>query len=1030
MSHPVQSRQKHQIMNTSHRPATSRRSVPLLFLSISWLGGVSSLGAQVVAGSPGDPQRLDRFVVTGSYLPASAEMNASPVVTLERGAIEQAGATDVLRLLKTLTPAFSGSGNVGNEVNLQGFGESYVALRNLTTLVLVNGRRLGNSPFSSNNSSATIPAVDLNTIPMGMIERVEVLKDSASTIYGSDAVGGVINVILRKNYTGLEFGGRYGSDRDGDFTTKEAWVIGGVSRPGISLTVGAQYFENTKLLSTQRKVAVLDPAELVALGQNPAVLAAHISPTFAGRAGNFIIAGSPLAQGATGYNANIKSLPAKTNPNAAPQTMEQLVAAGYYLPINSTPLSRAAGGTASILNTALYGFAIVLPTERRQGFVSLSNEIFGKHLELFGDYLFSKTLNGGSDLAPSIMPQVAPLRIPANNPYNLFGVPIGAGGAPNAPGLRTRFDEMGARSSDNEVDMHRVVLGFRGQIGDRWNWELAGNYVKADGSQVFYGGASGLVLMQLLVPQLNAAGTGYTYDSQGRPLSVYARDGRNVPVFDFFGVAGANAPETLDALRTNLYRSARVEQRSLDFRATGKILSLPAGELSVAFGGEAREEETSSSADSLFNAGLAVGYIPLNNLPAGERRTRAAFVEAGIPIASPKNALPLARRLDFTAAVRHERISPGGNANTPKFGVRWLPLDDQLLVRATYAKGFIAPSIFALYGPAQGATATIAMPEGNGQTGAGGATGRTVSGQFIAQISELSNPALTAAKSESYTIGLAYSPKQIKGLNFSADYYRLEQDKVGGFDYTYIVGDLNARGAGSPYAANFRFVDGTQLASNATNQVTSTNAGTLRVVYNPLGDLWTDGLDLAANYTMATQGAGTFSFGTDANVIFNFKARANPAAPYLQYARVFTEAINGKGNPQGVLPGYVGRAHVTHSWRSLRTHARFNYVPSVSAPGTSFGERPGTPNILRANLQAYTIPSYQTVDLAVTYTLPDFGQRWARRFSITAGANNVLDEDPPFVPGAGSGNGSESNTVKSTYDIIGRFFFVELRKQF
>ena len=986
--------------------------------------------AQLSSPAATIPQSLDRVVVTGSYLPTAIEVNASPIFTIDRAAIEGSGATDTLRLLKSLTPLFSGSGNVGNEVNLQGSGESYVALRNLPTLVLMNGRRLGNSPFSSNSSAATIPTVDLNTIPLGMIERVEILKDSASTIYGSDAVGGVINLILRKNYDGLEIGGRYGTDREGDYTTKEAWLVGGVTRPGGSLTVGAQRFENTKLLSTQRKIAMLDPVDLVALGQNPAVLAAHVSSSYAGRNGNFIIAGSPLAVGAPGYNANIRSLPAKTNPTAAPQTIEQLVAAGYYLPINTTPLSRAAGGSATILNTALYGFAIVLPTDRRQAFVSASKEIFGKKLEIFGDYVFSKTINGGSDLAPSPIPAVAPLRIPANNPFNLFGVAIGAGGAPNAPGLRTRLDEIGSRSSDNVVDMHRAVVGLRGQINDRWNWETGYNYVTADGSQTFFGGANGQVMFQVLTPQLNSAGTGYVYDSQGRPLSVYVHNGHNVPVFDFFGIAGVNAPETLDALRTTLHRDASLEQRSLDFRATGRLFELPAGDLSLAVGGEWRREEISSSADPLFNAGLAIGYIPLNNLPKGERRTRAAFVEAGIPLTSPKKAVPFMRRADLTVALRYEHISPGGNASTPKFGFRWLPFDDQLVLRATYAEGFVAPSIFALFGPAQGAVPTLSLPEGNGQTGAGGATGRIVNGQFIAQTAELSNPALTAAKSESRTFGVVYSPKKIKGLNLSADYYHIEQDKVGGLDYTFIVSDLNARGAASVYAPNFRFVDGSVLVTNAPNQVTSSNAGVLRVVYNPIGDIWTDGLDLAASHTHATQGLGTITVGVDANVLFNFKARATPASPYLQYARAFTETLNGKGNPQGVQPGYVLRAHLNHTYRSFNTSLRFSYLPSVSAPGTAFGERSGTPNVLRANLQPYAIRSYRTVDIAVTYRLPDFERKWAKKLSLTAGANNLFDEDPPFVPGAGSGVGSESNTVKSTYDIIGRFFFVELKKEF
>src|SRR4051812_46154386 len=193
------------------------------------------------------PQKLEAFTVTGSYLPDSSEVKASPILTIERADIGQSGTTDTLRLLKDLAPVFTGNGNTGNEVDNGGFGESYVALRNLPTLVLMNGRRLANSPFSSNNSAATTPGVDLNTIPMGMIERVEILKDSASTIYGSDAIGGVINIILRKNYNGAEFGTRYGSDRHGDYRPKEAWMTAGVAKPGASLVVGAQYFENTSL---------------------------------------------------------------------------------------------------------------------------------------------------------------------------------------------------------------------------------------------------------------------------------------------------------------------------------------------------------------------------------------------------------------------------------------------------------------------------------------------------------------------------------------------------------------------------------------------------------------------------------------------------------------------------------------------------------------------------------------------------------------------------------------------------------------
>ena len=146
--------------------------------------------------------QMEKFVVTGSYLPVSQTVTASPVVTIESSDIGQAGATDPLSLLRELTPFFAGSGNQGTEANNGAAGESYVALRNLTTLVLVDGQRITGSPFQS----GTI--VDLNTIPTAMIDRIEILKDGASTVYGTDAIGGVINIILKKNYNGFEAGTR------------------------------------------------------------------------------------------------------------------------------------------------------------------------------------------------------------------------------------------------------------------------------------------------------------------------------------------------------------------------------------------------------------------------------------------------------------------------------------------------------------------------------------------------------------------------------------------------------------------------------------------------------------------------------------------------------------------------------------------------------------------------------------------------------------------------------------------------------
>ncbi len=428
--------------------------------------GVTASAQQAAASTTtnDEPQKLEAFTVTGSYLPLTAEVSASPVVVIERSKIGASGATDALRLLKSLTPLFQGNGNVGQELNNGGSGRTFLALRNLTTLVLMNGRRTATS--------------DLSNIPVAMIERVEILKDSASTIYGSDAIGGVVNFILRKNYNGFEMGARMSSDPRGDYKTRETWLMGGVSMPGASLTVGASYFENTQLGTTKRPLTTLSIEGLAALGSDPANPPNYFSPSYFGRVNNDFLAGNPLLAGKPGFNAAINTTPGRATPNDAPKTLAQLEAAGIYVPI----LIDNGGSftTTNLLNTSLFDNALVLPTRREQFVANGYKELFGKNLEVFGDFLYSNTINNGQVLAPSPLAALASntLTIPANNPFNVFGVTLGVGQAGGAPNPRQRLVELGKRFNDLEFFATRTVAGFRGEISDKLSWESAFTYFK------------------------------------------------------------------------------------------------------------------------------------------------------------------------------------------------------------------------------------------------------------------------------------------------------------------------------------------------------------------------------------------------------------------------------------------------------------------------------------------------------------------------------------------------------------------------
>jgi iron complex outermembrane receptor protein len=980
------------------------------------------------ADTPDTPVKLERYEVTGSYLPVAASVTASPMVTIESSQIGQTGATDPLRLLRQLTPFFAGSGNVGTEANNGQAGESNVALRNLTTLVLINGQRITGSPFQN------LQLVDLNTIPTAMIDRVEILKDGASTVYGTDAIGGVVNVILKKNYNGFETGARFGSTKNGDFKTREGYVIGGASGDGYSLTVGAQHFENTPLLTTSRPLTTLTPADEKLMGFLPT--SSVFSGTYPGRIKSDVLAGSTLiAVGAPGFNAAITNPGMKSSPSDAPKTLADLEAAGIYIPVSSTPAGQAAG-SATALNTTLFGIPITVNTKRNQFVGNGSKELFGKNLEVFGDFLYAQTTNGGSGLAPSPVAGVGPaggntLFIPANNPYNVFNVDF-----PGPLAARTRLVELGKRMSINETNTWRIVLGLKGEINDQYSWEMVYNYSRASQLQRILGGGNGSAMNAAMVPLLDANG-GYVYNAAGKPLSTLTDSlGANLPVYNFFALPGFNDPQTLSAIRTTLFQSGDSDLRNFQFRVMGKPFELPAGDMTFALGVESRSEELTGSVDALFASGLALGFNPANTFTGGSRSSRGAFLEVGVPVTSAKQTIVGFHTLDLEIADRYEKIQPGGNANSPKLGIRWLPVDDTLTFRGTYADGFIAPSIVNLYGPAVGNSPTISILEGDGSAGPGGSKSNKTTVQVTSN--ELSNPNLPSSKSKSYTAGVVWSPKFAKGLSFSADYYRIKQDKVGILDYSAIATDLNAKGSGSVYASGFLFANNETLTTTAPNQVNSTNFGSISVAHNPAGDQWTDGLDLSVDYRFNSEGLGRFDVGANANILFNYKFRATSSDPYLQFARNYTDQSNGVGGNNGLLPGYIIKPYISNSYGPFATSLFFTYIPRTTTTGGMFpyqhGEiNPDTgllyTNTDRVDGKPYKIPSYFTVDLAISYSLPNFGKQWARNATLTVGANNLLGKKPPYVPVDGNPPG-ENNTVESTYDIIGRFFFVELKKAF
>jgi iron complex outermembrane receptor protein len=942
------------------------------------------------------------------------------VQTLSSTDISEAGTSDSLLTLKKLVPGFTGGnnylGSANNNVNIgpgfQGFtGQSYVQLRNLPTLVLIDGQRVVTTALSG------AQAVDLNSIPLSMIERIEVLKDGASAIYGSDAIGGVVNVITKKDYNGFEIGGRVGfptqDGKDNDGLQYQAYIVGGASTENARVVVGAQVFEQNALLTTDRSTASLGPAQLEAAGIVPAV--AYLSPSFPGKVqdggGAWILAGSPFAQGRAGYNPALNT-PPKFGTNqfttvAAYNTFA--IANGYVDPTGNGQGPYLPFDTSTLLNTTQFGTTSQLEQDRRQFWANFERDLFGDHLTVYSRFLYSDNSASGQ-LAPS--PVIAlynpaagyQIAVPGDNPYNPFGIDLGANGS-NSPRIRSRFVDSGNRIFDTFQDTYQWVGGLKGKITPDYSYDTSFDYSHSREEQQTRNAINGAALNSALIP------TGQV-DAQGRPLSqLVDAAGNNVPVYNIFaggltpGVSG-NAPETIDLLRSTLFTWGQSELWNAQGVFNGTPLDLPGGKLAFAAGGQFIHEDLQLQVDGLSQQGLVPGLNPQQSFHGGSRETGAGFVEVNIPVFSKDMHIPVFYDLEITAAGRYQSFDPGGSAAVPKVAVRWQPVDEEFTIRGGYNQGFIAPSIWNLFGPDFANNPSISTPGGSGQV----------------TTTTRANPNLQPQNSEQFNVGVVISPKPIKNLTISADYYNVNLNNVPVADAQGAANSLNALGSASPFAPGFTFFDGTTLTTTAPNQVNPNNWGNLIIPWSGAGAERVQGIDFAGDYVLPLDPSiGKITLDAVANLTLSHEIATGAGRPYFDYVGNFTAS-------QGLIPNFTINTSLTYQYQGLTFVTMANYIPQTLDQGNIFPEYGGTTHGLTVNGGVWTIPAYFTIDMQLSYEFGKGkveGRCWYDGSKFTVGCQNITDEKPPLIPDA-----IEDNTDKNNYSIVGRFVYFEVSKKF
>lgn len=542
------------------------------------LGGVSSGAAFAQTDSTAaSDESIATIVVTGSNIKRSGTDAPNPVQIISREELETSAKVTVADVLRSVS---ANTGNATNETSNSGWssGAAGIGLRGLSqknTLILLNGRRLANYGFPSNGLSDTF--VNLNALPLVAVERIDVLKDGASAVYGSDAVAGVVNIITRDNFQGFEAGGSFSTTDDGGLDTQRARFLGGIGdkdADGYNVLFSFEAFDRERLDQDER--------DLTRSG--------IYTDSPGGRWNGW------SAKGAR-FLVNGASVPLLDGQGNCPDGM-QLTA--------SAPIDGLAGNTCAI-NLAPYT-TLIPSTERYQGYINGTLRI-NDNVDAFGEVIYSKirgasifgsspyfTLEGGRFAlnADTGLAEAVPAVLPAGNPYNPYGV--------NTQIEYTFFD-LGQSVKTNRSDAYRVVAGVRGR-GERWDWEASAYTARSKEEESVSGGfANRWGLFDAL-----ANGSYNLHDPSSTSQSV------------------------IDSIRLSTVRPADSRLQGVDAKITGDLFDLPAGTVGFAAGVEWREEELVSRNPWQIDAGLQIR--PAIAAVNGKRRVTAGYAEVNVPVFS------------------------------------------------------------------------------------------------------------------------------------------------------------------------------------------------------------------------------------------------------------------------------------------------------------------------------------------------------------------------------------------------------------
>ncbi len=916
--------------------------------------------------------------VTGSLVDRKTLDTPAPVSVVDREIMQASGLANVGDILQKL-PSQSNAINVN--FNNGGDGSTRINLRGLgagRTLVLMNGRRVVPGGTGADTS------VDLAVIPLAAIERIEILKDGASAIYGSDAIGGVVNVITRHDFKGTEAslyaGGAQGAGNGMDGQTYDASIVTGTSSAKGSFMLAAAYSQTQPIFAGDRKFARSD------LDYN-----FEYDPT---DPDDVLI--SEAGSSATPEGLLVWDDGDPTPGNALWDSLATSCPSGacYHNPDGSYRDFSFDGNSDSGAGD-LYNFQpenyLVTPLRRYNIFADGTYH-FSDHIDGKVEILYTNRKSNQS-LAPEPLFFDRLFAISKDSIYNPFGRDVGF--------YRRRMVEGGDRLFKQNVDSFRTVVGLEGDIPDdapalkNWKWEVSYNYGRTSATQVNQGSFILSHLQEAVGPSYIDPDTGAaTCGTPTEPGSATC-----IPV-NVLGRAGSVSRDSLKGLQYTGISQGFNDQKTLLAQAHGQLAKTPwGGDIALGLGADYRREQGGFQPDPLTSTGDTTGNATEPTL--GGYNVGEAFAELSIvPVTNRK----LAKYVEIDGAIRGFNYSTFGSGVTWKAGALY-KIPQGVSLRGTYSTAFRSPSIGDLYsGQADNFASvtdpcdTIQHPNIDPVTAANcaadGVPADHEDGSTQLRSKVGGNPDLDPEKAKVLTAGLVIEPEKVKGLSLTLDYFHADIDNaITSLGESVILSQCYS----SAVRENCDLISRNPQTKNIDLIInTQTNVG---------GNV-TSGVDYAVSYDHDFGTPGRFRFNVEGTVLLKYNLITA------------TGTLFGLGvYDLGVFPRLKNNVSVIWGKGNIGAGANVRFIGGFKecADDNCAKADDGTPALSRE------VDANITSDLFLNYNWKNI----VGRSTVSVGVNNVLDQDPPFVYA-----GFLANSDASTYNYMGRFFYLRLGQTF